>query len=844
MEQDSSTLPEAGARNEKEYTSSKQTRRVRKMERQTQRQQRRAAKKAARKQRSAERKTVYRALSGGRKLLYWLVRIIVAGAILAAVFFVGRLIVLAALDAYVTNRINECMTAQASQEEILAVAPPDTEGEARVAATEPFKADDTWAIYMYLCGADLESRGRSALTETTEYLLQQETDAYFAQDDSDHDRLFYTFMEEMQQQGMKLPNYLFLPVDNTLPASETEGEHDALGEGFATKNLKDALSVDLPENVSLIIQTGGAQNWSFPRINPNTSQRFLYDVNGLSELTSDYPQNMGKQETLSDFLQFCVSEYPADHQMLLFWNHGGGAFGFCYDEQFGADALTLAELSGALSSVFGENPTTPPFELVGFDACLMASVEVSESLRGYTRYLAASEEMEVGDGWPYAKWLGALSEHPEMNGAQLGKVITDSFVETCANTAVNFRWLNQDSVATFSVVDVDRAHSVFEAYADLAAVALQEAADTPYPFAAFGRAAAQSIRFAGDTYKYYNTVDLGVFMENLLADYPAEAAKVLEALDEAVLYHRETSYGQGAKGLSVYFPAEVDSLNGLMKYLVYLDSVCTNPDIKALYYYKIAGCLNPELQAYADEKGYGTFQTLNTLPLQQLSSAELTINADYTVEFPVNNDVAQLMQNMSVTIGQYLPDENGIRFLGEDECLYLDEYRNLHTSFDGRWIMLDGHCLMLEIIDQTDSYIRYRSPVVYGEMENAYLVLALDYVTGEVSILGVQAYDQDADTMCRNLQPVDVGVTITPCYRYEDLTSGAIMQDYGEKFQYRYNSVLQSSALQNGVYYLVITITDIRGDEYYPAPIAFTMQGQEITDMWIAEDMLVTASAQ
>ena len=831
MEQDTSMLPEAEASGVQESLPVRQTRRERKAE-----------KKARRQRRRKERQAAYRALSGGRKLLYWLKRIVIAAAILAAVFFGGRAIVMAAVEQYYAAKYEESILAQAPQEEILAVAPPDTEGDARVALTKPFHAGDTWAIYMYLCGADLESMGRSALSDTTQYLLQEEADAFTEQNMEDSSRRFHAFTDEMRRQGMKLPEYLFLPVDNTPYASEETSDPE--GDGFATKNLRDALSVELPENVSLIIQTGGAANWSLPQINPNASQRFLFDSNGLTELTSDYPQNMGSQDTLSDFLRFCTKEHPADHQMLLFWNHGGGAFGFCYDELFDGDPLTLSELNGALASVYGESPETPPFELVGFDACLMASVEAAESLNGYARYLAASEELEPGSGWPYAKWLNALCEHPEMNGAQLGKAITDAFVEDCANTIVNLKWLNVDSVATFSIVDVDRAHSVYEAYAGLASAALTDAADTPYPFAALGRAAGQSIRFAGQSYKHYNTVDLGVFMENLLTEYPEEAAAVQKALDEAVLYHRETSYGQGAKGLSVYFPAEVDSLPGLLFYLKYLDTVCANPDIKALYYYKIAGCLSPELQAYAEEAGYGAFPVLNTLPLQRLSSVEPTVNEDRTVEFPVSNEVAERMQGMSVTIGRYLPDENGIRFLGEDECLYLDEYRNLRTSFDGRWIMLDGHCLMLEVIDRTDSYIRYRSPVVYDGTENSYLVLASDRKTGEISILGVQVSDQAADTMCRNLQPVEVNVRITPCYRYEDLASGAIRQEHGESFYYQYDSVIQSSALEDGEYYLVITVTDIRGDEYYPAPIAFTMQGQTISDMSIAEDILVYASAE
>ena len=39
------------------------------------------------------------------------------------------------------------------------------------------------------------------------------------------------------------------------------------------------------------------------------------------------------------------------------------------------------------------------FDLVGFDACLMASVEVAKIIEPHAKYMIASEEVEPGHGW-------------------------------------------------------------------------------------------------------------------------------------------------------------------------------------------------------------------------------------------------------------------------------------------------------------------------------------------------------------------------------------------------------------------------------------------------------------
>ena len=97
----------------------------------------------------------------------------------------------------------------------------------------------------------------------------------------------------------------------------------------------------------------GASYWNMD-VDPNALQRFVYDGSSFSLVDSGDKVNMGKQQTLEDFLEFCKSNYPADNEVVIFWDHGGASIsGACYDEVFGDDHLTLNEIDGAFSNVYG-----------------------------------------------------------------------------------------------------------------------------------------------------------------------------------------------------------------------------------------------------------------------------------------------------------------------------------------------------------------------------------------------------------------------------------------------------------------------------------------------------------
>ena len=184
------------------------------------------------------------------------------------------------------------------------------------------------------------------------------------------------------------------------------------GGGFATYDLSGLMEVELPENVNVVIETGGSSEWQNDVVDADHLQRWLYSSEGL-ELVDEQPSaSMGEAETLADFLQFAKNNYPAEKTAVVFWNHGGGSVsGASFDELYGFDSLTLDEMYTAFASVWEPSEEEQPLELVGFDTCLMATVDVAYTFSDLAHYLVASEETEPANGWYYSQWVGALAKH-------------------------------------------------------------------------------------------------------------------------------------------------------------------------------------------------------------------------------------------------------------------------------------------------------------------------------------------------------------------------------------------------------------------------------------------------
>ena len=192
--------------------------------------------------------------------------------------------------------------------------------------------------------------------------------------------------------------------------------------GAATNDMEEMRAAGLDfDRTNLLVYTGGSKRW-VSNI-PNTSNNVLdMSVDTRSQTDrimaqTDSSADMGLPETLAEFINYCTTNYPARHYGLILWDHGGGPlWGYGSDELFKNDSLLLGELRSAMNStIFGPGSATPDsvspgsatpdggrkLDWVGFDACLMGTLENAKLWGDYADYLVGSEELEPGRGWDY-----------------------------------------------------------------------------------------------------------------------------------------------------------------------------------------------------------------------------------------------------------------------------------------------------------------------------------------------------------------------------------------------------------------------------------------------------------
>ncbi len=308
--------------------------------------------------------------------------------------------------------------------------------------------------------------------------------------------------------------------------------------GMATKDLLEMTRANLSDKVNLIVYTGGCTRWNNNVVSTRSNQIYQIVNGSLKALKNNAgTSSMTDPETLADFIAYCAKGFPADRYQLIFWDHGGGSVsGFGYDQRYGSNSsMTLAGIKQALEK------GGVKFDLVGFDACLMGTLENGLMLANYADYLVASEETEPGTGWYYTNWLTKLSANSSTPTTEVGRMIVDDFVAACAQSA-------SGQSATLSVVDLaELASAVPPAFKAFSESISGMIADKEYSQVSAARS--NTREFARST--AIDQIDLVHFASNI---GNAEGQKLAQALLGAVKYNRTSSNMNNAYGVSIYFP--------------------------------------------------------------------------------------------------------------------------------------------------------------------------------------------------------------------------------------------------------------------------------------------------
>jgi len=169
-----------------------------------------------------------------------------------------------------------------------------------------------------------------------------------------------------------------------------------------------------------------------------------YDVKEVLPKT-----NMGSQQTLEEFLNWGMTNYPAKNYMVIFSGHGGGHRGVIPDPIHN-DKLSTGEVADALKNT-RDARNGKKIDVVLMDACLMGSTEVAYEIKDEAQYFIASPEVKYDFGIDYRNVAQNLVEK-----TKTGDMDPRGLVGTIMSS------IQGESINTVTAVDLSKMGKVGE----------------------------------------------------------------------------------------------------------------------------------------------------------------------------------------------------------------------------------------------------------------------------------------------------------------------------------------------------------------------------------------------
>ena len=595
-----------------------------------------------------------------------------------------------------------------------------------------------------------------------------------------------------------------------LCGSDLESEN-----GFASENMKEMIEASAASGVRFIVETGGASEW---KNDANADELDRYEIaGGVSTIVDHQPTaDMGNAQTLADFLNWGLAAYPAAHVGLVLWDHGSGSInGVCFDELNDLNSLSLRDIDTALSGVKDALPNG--FDFIGFDACLMGTVETAAMLAPYAKYLIGSQELEPGTGWDYKVFGSCLQANPSADTVTLGKAICDGFYQ---NSVAD----DQGDSATLALVDLSKIDAFRTAF-DLYAQNLYEATDKNENFAPICRAIRSAENYGGNNRSegYTNMVDLGGLID-AGAEWSSNAQAARDALNAAIVYQTVGDAHKDASGLSVYFPLQVQG----SKELSIFRDVCVSTHYLALVDKIAYGFANGgSLEGYSentpwdwdsmvpDNDGQSTAITFDQAPA-------LDENGSYG--FVLSQKGLENTASVDAMVYMYSPDGQDCISIGLTSDVIADWNTGaVRDNFDGYWFSLpDGQNLRVQLVDENENDSVYTAPVQVND-DSTNLRFSWDGSTGELQIIGVWDGVDNNGIAARAGDTLQPGDRIVPLYDASDVDTGEASVYSGQEYVWGDGDKLAFGLLSDGDYLYSFYINDIFGGSYVTDNVKFSV---------------------
>ncbi len=288
------------------------------------------------------------------------------------------------------------------------------------------------------------------------------------------------------------------------------------------------------DDVNVLIYTGGAKTWYNEDIPDDKNVIFRVTNSGLEKLEEYEKSSMIDPNNLTEFLNYGYTNYKASKYSLILWDHGGGPiYGYGKDENY-LGTLTLAKLKQALGNSSFKNKK---LEMIGFDACLMSSVEVADALSDYANYMVASQEVEPGFGWDYS-FLSNVTSKTDV--VDMGMSIVDYYGKYYSTSkGITLSLLNLSKIDDVE----DKINDLFKDVDANLTIDYSNVSRTRNSAKSFGKVSINTS---------YDLVDLYDLVDKMPSKYSNKVVKLQNVLDSFVVH--QTTDLENTYGVSIYFP--------------------------------------------------------------------------------------------------------------------------------------------------------------------------------------------------------------------------------------------------------------------------------------------------
>ncbi|MCS7233584.1 MAG: clostripain-related cysteine peptidase [Synergistetes bacterium] len=313
-------------------------------------------------------------------------------------------------------------------------------------------------------------------------------------------------------------------------------------EYYALNDFLELSSVGSSTNVKIVVQLdrGGYDS----RYGAWTKAHRFYVTRGMTPTEGNAISNWGDGKggreintgdpgELKKFVEWAITNYPANNYLLVLWNHGQGwknksekegkePTKWIFYDDTSDDVLWMFELKEALKG--------KRLSIVAMDACLMGTIEAMTELLGIADYFVGSEAEVPANGLPYNTIMSSLLSNPSMTPRSLCEIIVEKYGDFYKSSVLP---------VTISAIDMSKLNQVIEALDNFVEGTISR---KDWNSIKNARSSVLSFPYEED-YRYQ--IDLGNFTSD---------PSLKSAIGNAVFKKYNSSELSNASGISIYFP--------------------------------------------------------------------------------------------------------------------------------------------------------------------------------------------------------------------------------------------------------------------------------------------------